>query len=60
MLASAPGLPPVVDGFCALPTGPGLGVVMDEDVIAAHPEQRIHFNLYKDDWHKRKALFGKP
>ena len=60
VLESAPGLPKVEDGYFPLPTGPGLGVVMDEDVIAAHPEQRIHFSLYKDDWHKRKALIEKP
>jgi galactonate dehydratase len=59
VLESAPGLPKVVDGYFDLPKGPGLGVVMDEDVIAAHPEQSIHFSLYKDDWHKRKALFTK-
>jgi galactonate dehydratase len=59
VLASAPGLPPVVDGYFDLPTAPGLGVVLDEDVLAAHPEQSIHFNLYQDDWHKRKALFAK-
>jgi galactonate dehydratase len=59
VLASAPGLPPVVDGYFDLPTAPGLGVVLDEDVLAAHPEQSIHFNLYQDDWHKRKALFAR-
>ena len=48
------------DGYFALPSGPGLGVVMDEEVMAAHPEQRIHFSLYKEDWHKRKALIIKP
>lgn len=56
VLASAPGLPRVVDGYFSLPTGPGLGVTLDEDVIEAHPEQRIHFNLFKHDWHKRQAL----
>jgi galactonate dehydratase len=56
VLASAPGLPKVVDGYFALPTGPGLGVLLEEDIIAAHPEQKIHFSLYKEDWHKRKAL----
>lgn len=55
VLASAPGLPAVEDGSFPLPTGPGLGVTLDEEVVAAHPEQRIHFNLFKDDWHKRKA-----
>jgi len=56
VLASAPGLPKVVEGYFGLPTGPGLGVTLDEEVMRAHPEQKIHFNLFKDDWHKRKAL----
>ncbi len=56
VLGSAPGLPAVEDGYFALPTGPGLGVEVDEEVIAAHPMQHIHFNLYKQDWHKRQAL----
>jgi hypothetical protein len=30
--------------------------MVDEDLIAAHPMQQIHFNLYKQDWHKRQAL----
>ncbi len=55
VLACAPGLPPVVDGCFALPQGPGLGVTLDEALIAAHPVQRIHFNLYQQDWHKRRA-----
>jgi galactonate dehydratase len=55
VLASAPGLPPFSEGFFALPTGPGLGVTLDEAVVAEHPEQRIHFNLFAEDWHKRKA-----
>jgi galactonate dehydratase len=55
VLASASGLPQVVDGYFPLPSGPGLGVTLDEAVVAAHPEQRIHFNLFKEDWHKRKA-----
>ena len=48
VLDSAPGLPKVVDGYFGLPTGPGLGVVLDEEVIRAHPEQRIHFNLIQE------------
>jgi galactonate dehydratase len=55
VLASAPGLPAVVDGAFSLPTGAGLGVTLDESVVAANPEQRINFNLFKADWHKRKA-----
>ena len=54
--AAAPGLPEVVDGHFALPGGPGLGVTLDEDVIAAHPRRDVHFNLYKEDWHKRKPV----
>lgn len=53
---SALGLPEVVDGYFALPQGPGLGVTLDEDVIRAHPRQRIHFNLFAEDWHKRQAV----
>ncbi len=53
--AAAPGVPEVIDGYFALPQGPGLGVTLDEDVIAAHPRQQTHFNLFADDWHKRQA-----
>ena len=50
---AAPGNPPVVDGYFALPSGPGLGVTLHEDVIAEHPYQQAYFNLFADDWHKR-------
>lgn len=50
---TAPGLPPVVDGYFALPTAPGLGVELDLDVIAAHPYQSAHFNLFKEGWERR-------
>jgi galactonate dehydratase len=53
VLDAAPGLPKVVEGFFSLPQGPGFGVTLNEDVIAAHPRQGAHFNLFKDDWHKR-------
>ena len=46
---------PYREGAIAVPTGPGLGVTLDEAVVAANPEQRINFNLFKTDWHKRKA-----
>ncbi len=52
---AAAGLPEVVDGYFALPGGPGLGVTLNEEVIREHPRQKIHFNLFADDWHKRKA-----
>jgi galactonate dehydratase len=53
VLDAAPGLPKVIDGYFALPPGPGLGLTLDEAVIAAHPRQGAHFNLFKEDWHKR-------
>ncbi len=53
--AAAPGVPEVVDGSFALPQGPGLGVTLDEEVIRANPKQNVHFNLFRDDWHKRQA-----
>lgn len=53
--ASAAGLPEVVDGYFPLPTGPGLGVRLNEDVVEAHPYRRQHFNLFTEDWHRRQA-----
>jgi galactonate dehydratase len=51
---AAPGLPEVKDGYFALPPGPGLGVKLNEDVIRAHPRKDVHFNLFAEDWHKRR------
>ncbi len=53
VLKVAPGLPKVVDGYFSLPQGPGLGVTLDEEVIAANPRQKVHLNLFAEDWHKR-------
>ena len=53
--AAAPGNPEVVDGYFALPQGPGLGVKLDEDVIRAHPRRHVFFNLYAENWHKRQV-----
>ena len=52
---AATGVPEVVDGYFALPEGPGLGLTCNEDVIAAYPRRQTHFNLFAEDWHKRKA-----
>jgi galactonate dehydratase len=52
---SARGLPQVVDGYFPLPSGPGLGVVFNEEVVEAHPYRRQHFNLFSEDWHRRQA-----
>lgn len=49
------GLPEVKDGYFPLPQGPGLGVALNEALVAEHPRQRVHFNLFAEDWHKRDA-----
>jgi len=53
--AAAPGVPEVADGCFALPQGPGLGVTLDEAVLREHPRQVLHFDLYKENWQKRKT-----
>ena len=53
--ACAPGNPEVVDGYFALPSGAGLGVTVDEDVIRAHPPRQIYFNLVAEDWQLREG-----
>jgi galactonate dehydratase len=53
--AAAPGNPDVVDGSFALPSGPGLGVVLDEDVVREYPQRQIHFDLFREDWQYRQA-----
>jgi galactonate dehydratase len=49
----------VVDGYFSLPTRPGLGLNLNEEFIAAHPREKVHFNLFADDWHKREAKVKK-
>lgn len=56
VMAAAPGNPTLgSDGCVALPTGPGLGVEVDEAVLAAHPPGGIHFDLRARDWQKREG-----
>ena len=52
--ATGGGYPDVVDGYFPLPEGPGLGVTLNEDLIAEHPFQEGSFNLWDEDWHKRE------
>jgi galactonate dehydratase len=54
--AAAPGNPEVIDGYFALPDGPGLGVKLQEDLIREHPQQKIFFNLFAENWHRRQAV----
>lgn len=51
--AAAPGNPEVEDGVFHLPQGPGLGVVLDEDIVGEHPRRDVHFDLFREDWHLR-------
>ena len=53
--ATGPGYPEVKDGYFPLPSGPGLGVTLNEDFIRAHPKTEVNFNLFKDDWHRRQT-----
>jgi galactonate dehydratase len=50
---AAPGNPEVVDGYFALPDGPGLGVTLNEDLVREHPRQEVEFDLFATDWHLR-------
>lgn len=58
--AAAPGNPEVSDGYFSLPQGAGLGVKLDEAVIEEHPRQRIFFNLFAENWHRRQAIQPDP
>jgi galactonate dehydratase len=51
----ANGCPKVVDGYFSLPSGPGLGVTLNEDVIREHPPMKGHFNLFSTEWQQRKT-----
>jgi galactonate dehydratase len=59
---AAEGLPEVdpADGCFPLPSGPGLGVKLNEDFIAEHPHQDVFFNLFAEDWQYRQAPAPKP
>jgi galactonate dehydratase len=50
---AAPGVPEVVDGYFSLPTGPGLGVELNESLFSEHPQIEAHFDLFKEEWHRR-------
>jgi len=50
---AAPGVPEVVDGYFSLPTSPGLGVELNESIFGEHPQIEAHFNLFKEEWHRR-------
>ncbi|MBA3943002.1 MAG: mandelate racemase/muconate lactonizing enzyme family protein [Herpetosiphonaceae bacterium] len=51
------GLPEVdpVNGCFPLPNGPGLGVTLNEEFVAAHPREQIFFDLFEENWQRRQA-----
>jgi galactonate dehydratase len=53
----ATGVPEVdpSDGCFPLPSGPGLGVKLNEDFIADHPSSGAFFDLFQHDWQFRQG-----
>lgn len=47
------GVPEVVDGYFSLPTAPGLGIEIDEDILRANPQRETDFNLFSGEWQLR-------
>lgn len=48
------GTPTVIDGYYNVPTRPGWGVEVNEDVIRAHPEDPdAKLNMFSADWEHR-------
>ena len=45
----------IEDGYLTVPNKPGLGIEIDEEVVAEHPYRPVHFNLWKDNWQYRKS-----
>ena len=52
-----PNAPRVKDGYYPLPTGPGWGVEVDEDVIKAHPPSPdAKMNMFTSGWEEKMCL----
>lgn len=49
-----PGCLPVVDGSIGLPTRPGIGVELNDDVFAEHPPSYKFWNLFEPGWESRQ------
>ena len=48
------GIPPLEDGFFAVPEAPGIGVGINEDLIERHkPGERNYMNLFRSGWEQR-------
>jgi galactonate dehydratase len=55
ILDAVPGAPRVRDGYFHLPEGAGLGIELNEQVIREHPYRFGHFDLWEENWHRRKS-----
>jgi galactonate dehydratase len=44
-----------VDGCFPLPSGPGLGVTLNEAFVAEHPPRDAFFDLFAENWHQRRG-----
>lgn len=51
--ASVPGCPNVRESDISFDERPGLGIKLDQEVIAQHPHQPIHFDLWGEGWEQR-------
>jgi galactonate dehydratase len=51
--AAVPGCPDVRTSEIAFDERPGLGIELDHAVIAEHPYEPIHFDLWGEGWERR-------
>jgi galactonate dehydratase len=51
------GRPEIINGYLALPERPGLGVDLNEEIIAAHPPLEGFMDFWKKGWEKRDSYF---
>lgn len=53
----APGVPRVKNGYYSIPTAPGWGVEMDEEVIRAHPpSSEAKMNMFAEGWESKMCV----
>lgn len=50
---SAPGCPNVDQSAITLSERPGLGIALNHEVIAQHPYEPVHFDLFSEGWERR-------
>lgn len=54
VVAAVRAVPRVVDGYLEVSDRPGLGIELDEEVIASRPYKPGFFNIWQEGWHKRQ------